>query len=255
MIADIFITTKDRPDLLSQTLESLALKTDRSSYRLTVVQDGDWPGVDDVVQKYQDLDVVDYYLWNRKNQGLGPSINQALAHIDVLNRYYDDPMCRDASKVAPFVCYVQDDVRFIGTWLNMLATRFMLYERQHKLGFASGVECIEHPIKKDLGNGMVLKDWIRATNMFARREYWMSMFPIPRFDPETAQVRAKPNDGRGSSVDWWFVRDHANSVCKTGRTNLVIPGLVVHAGYDKSTWLDRELPESDSDKEFVKKGY
>jgi hypothetical protein len=95
---------------------------------------------------------------------------------------------------------------------------------------------------------MILKDWIRAANIFGRHDYWMSMYPISRIDPETGRERAKPNDGMGSGVDWWFIRNHPNSVCKTGRTNLVIPGLLQHMGYDKSTWLQRELPESDADK-------
>lgn len=74
------------------------------------------------------------------------------------------------------------------------------------------------------------------------------MWPISRIDPETGRERGKPNDGMGSSVDWWFIRNHKNSVCKTGRTNLVMPGLLVHIGYKDSTWLKRELPESEFDK-------
>ena len=88
--------------------------------------------------------------------------------------------------------------------------------------------------------------------MFARRSYWMSMFPIPRFDPETGQVRAKPNDGLGSGVDWHVIRNHQNSICKTGRTCLVLPGLLQHMGFNKSTWLNRELPESELDKAIIR---
>lgn len=98
---------------------------------------------------------------------------------------------------------------------------------------------------------MVTKDWIRATCMLARHDYWMSMWPISRIDPETGRERGKPDNGMGSSVDWWFIRNHPNSVTKTGRTNLVIPGLLQHTGYKDSTWLKRELPESESDKRII----
>ena len=79
------------------------------------------------------------------------------------------------------------------------------------------------------------------------------MYPIHPFDPETGRKRAKPNDGMGSGVDWWFIRNHDNSVCKTGKTCLVLPGLVKHLGYNQSTWLQngREMPESTEDKEAL----
>ena len=154
--------------------------------------------------------------------------------------------------MAPYVVMCQDDLLYTKNWLPILTSRFRAYGMQYPLGFASGVECIEHPVKKDLGNGIVLKDWIRASQMLSTREYWMSLMPIPAFDPETGRLRAKPNDGMGSGVDWWLIRNHENSVCKTGRTCLVMPGLVQHAGYDQSTWLKRELPESQSDKEKVR---
>lgn len=244
LIADIFITHKpDRTALLEKCLSTLRRCTDRKDYRLHLVVDGkgDVDGTD-----------VDHLLLHRENLGLGPSINQALAHIEALNRWYEHPQTGDQSKVAEFICYIQDDVLVTPGWLPKMSKMFMLLEKQHNLGFASGVESVEHAVQKDIGNGMILKPWIRAANMFARREYWMSMWPIPSFDPETGRLRAKPNDGMGSGVDWWFVRNHENSVCRTGRTNLVFPGMMVHAGYDKSTWLKRELPESESDKKKVR---
>ena len=88
--------------------------------------------------------------------------------------------------------------------------------------------------------------------MMALHGYWMSMWPIPRIDAETGRERGRPNDGLGSGVDWHFVRVHENSVCKRGKTNLIIPGLVVHSGYKESTWLKRELPESEEDKGKLK---
>lgn len=187
----------------------------------------------------------------RENEGLGPAINRALALINAQNVYYDDPIVPKYSRVADYICYCQDDIGYGPRWLEKLTKMFLLFEQQHKLGFATGIECVEHPVRKRIDNTMVLKDWIRAAMMFGRRDYWMSMWPITRFDPETRGVRARPHDGIGSGVDWHFIRNHPNSVCRTGRTNLVIPGLCVHLGYDRSTWLDRELPESDADKATI----
>lgn len=195
---------------------------------------------------------ADYVISSRDNEGLGPTINRAVAHIKSINDWYSHPTHGDPSKVAPLIVMCQDDLLYSKDWLPILASRFFAYEKSKKLGFASGVECVEHPVREVVGKDLVTKDWIRAAQMLGRREYWESLLPIPRLDPETGRVRAKPNDGMGSGVDWWLIRNHENSVCRTGRTCLVVPGLVVHAGYDKSTWLKRDLPESDSDKEKMK---
>lgn len=254
LIADIFVTIKPgRPELTTRSLQSLVLNTDRTHYRLTLCVDGAGPSGHDVVSS-------DYVLRSKENEGLGPTINRAIAHIKSINDWYSHPTHGDASKVAPYVVMCQDDLLYTQDWLPLLASRFKAYGMQYPLGFASGVECVEHPIDpKHPGNvnppnGIVFKPWIRASQMLSTRQYWESLMPIPRLDPETGKVRAKPNDGMGSGVDWWLIRNHENSVCRTGRTNLVMPGLVVHAGYDRSTWLKRELPESDADKEKVKAG-
>jgi hypothetical protein len=248
LLADVFITTKGRYDLFTSSLASFMNCTDPSLYRLTIVDDtGDGIHKGIVPGLRFGRHHVDHVLIHSENMGLGPSINQALAHIDSLNRWHSDPEVGDKGQVAPFICYVQDDILYTPRWLNKLASMFLAYEDQFRLGFASGIECVEHPMRKSLGNGLILKDYVRAANMFGRREYWMSMFPIPQFDVETRSRRAKPNDGMGSGVDWHFIRDHENSVCRTGRTNLVIPGLLQHMGYDRSTWLKQNLPESEKD--------
>ena len=257
MLADIFMTFKDRDDLFERSFQSFVKNTPRELYRLTIVCDGH--GLPDFINRnfaslHNDLTCIDHVLIHRENLGLGPSINQALTHIDSLNRYYSDPRVGDPQKVSEFVCYCQDDLLYTKDWLQTLAKFFMMFENSKNLGFASGVECVEHEVREELGDfhgrKVVTKDWIRAAQMFARRDYWMSMWPIPAFDPETGRLRAKPHDGMGSGVDWWFIRNHENSVCKSGKTCLVLPGLVKHLGYDQSTWLDREMPESDLDKEY-----
>lgn len=255
LLVDIFVTVKDRYALAHRSLTSLFENTPRDKFRLTVCFDShindDTVGVETFWMAH---DKADYVLVSHENEGLGPTINRAVSHIQSINEWYSHETHGDPSYVAPFLCMLQDDIQYSRGWLEKLSTRFMAFERQHNLGFASGIECIEHPVKTWLSKDVCLKDWIRATCMFGRREYWTSMMPIPRFDPETRRVRGKPNDGVGSGVDWWLIRNHQNSVCKTGRTCLVMPGLLQHIGYNASTWLSREMPESDSDKEKINNG-
>lgn len=257
LIADIFVTvkpTEERRELTRRSLLSLLENTDRSQFRLTLCFDGQPLGCYDL------LPLADYILISDENEGLGPTINRAVQHILSINDWYAgagfscNPDAIDSTKVAPYIVMCQDDLIYSKDWLPTLASRFRAYGRLRKLGFASGVECIEHPVREVLGEGIVLKDWIRAAQMMGEQEYWRQLMPIPRWDPETRNIRAKPNDGIGSGVDWWLIRNHPDSVCKSGRTCLVMPGLVQHAGYQNSTWLQggREMPESDSDKEKVR---
>jgi hypothetical protein len=173
-----------------------------------------------------------------------------VAHICSINDWYGHPTHGDPSKVAPFIVACQDDCLYSDGWLPTLVQKFMAYERTHKVGFATGHEAVEHAqtIKSVIDGKYYLQDWIRMTNVLGRREYFASLMPIPRLDPETNRVRAKPNDGMGSGVDWHIIRNHPNSIVKSGRTCLVVPGLVKHLGFNSSTWLTRDLPESDSDK-------
>lgn len=254
-LIDVFITTypKDhkRVEILRDSCISFYENTNMKNVRLTVCVDGFGflpPHlVGQIAYKY------DYLLCNKTNQGLGPTINHALTHIDAVNKYHEQR--NETEQVSEFICMVQDDVLYKKDWLDVLVKYFLLFEKKENLGFASGHDAIEHATKKEIANisgqKIICKDWIRATNMFGRRSYWMSMFPIPGMDPETGRKRAKPDNGMGSGVDWWFLRNHPNSVCKTGKTNLVIPGLVTHFGHKDSTWLKRELPESEEDKKEI----
>lgn len=251
---DVFVTVKDRYELAVRSLKSLNECTEPSSYRLTLMVDGD---DDNAPSEWHEIIrwLPEYVLRSKTNEGLGPTINRALAHINSVNKWHEDPQTGDPTQVSDLIVYCQDDLLYTDGWLKTLSERFYKFESPMRLGFATGLECVEHRVKTVIPSAteptLITKDWIRAAQMLARRSYWMSMWPIPQFDPETRNRRAKPNDGIGSGVDWWFIRNHQNSVCRTGRTNLVIPGLVKHLGYNQSTWLKRDLPESDSDKKAI----
>ena len=235
---DLFITTFGRKEVFKQSLSSLLENTDRDLYRLTIVVDGG------SVQEYEKsiFDYADSVLWSKENLGLGPSINTALSSISTTNNYFDNSQKN-------FICMCQDDVTYQKGWLTKLVKIYNLYSRNNKIGFVSGHNAPEHKTIKEVRFGkdkLLFKPWIRATNMFTTREYFLSMFPIPRMDPETGRERARPHGGMGSGVDWWFIRNAENSVCRSDRVNIVYPGLIKHIGYNKSTWLDRDLPEDAS---------
>jgi hypothetical protein len=227
-----------RREIARRSLFSLgeSLKSYPSS-RVTLVIDGPdaepWRGVHRLIT-------------HSENMGLGPSINEAMAIVQAENRWHEER--GEDDRVAPLVCYLQDDVQYSPGWLERLVKTFLQFESPLRLAFATGVECPEHPVRQRVRDDVWTKDWIRMTCMLARREYFASMFPIPGMDVETGRKRARPHDGVGSSCDWWLIRNHLNSPCRTGRTNLVLPGLLTHIGYRDSTWLARELPESDADK-------
>ena len=236
MKTDLFITTFGRKELFEKSLDSLLANTDRDQFNLTIVVDGG--SVKE--SSLKSFECADTILWSKNNLGLGPSINSALAHISTSNNYFDN-------NKNPYICMVQDDVLYSPDWLEKLIRVHRAYSKVKKIGFASGHDAPEHPRRGEIKFGqdvLYLKDWIRATNMLAEREYFLSMMPIPRIDPETGRERGKPNNGMGSSCDWHFIRNNSNSVCKTGRTNIVYPGLIKHIGFDQSTWLDRPLPEN-----------
>lgn len=251
MLVDVFITTFNRPKQLKETLFSLFQNTNVPC-RITVVQDLCDRESSETIHNLMLTNHVNHHIISAKNEGLGPSVNKAISFIDTLNKWELDHRVGNKDLVSEFICYCQDDVRFSKGWLETLIKFFLMFEKQYNIGFASGHNAIEHKTKAELVPGKVLlKDWIRATNVFGRREYWNSLHPIPKFDPETGRTRAKPNDGIGSSVDWWWIRNAENSVCKKGKTCLVVPGLVQHAGFQESTWLDRPLPESKEDLEKI----
>lgn len=247
-LVDIVVThfpkNERRRDIAWESLRSLVTNTSDHPHRLTWVTDGG--GSVPVPEAHRNV-------VHRENRGLGPSVNEAMMSVISENEWYEQR--GEASSASQLVCYLQDDVLYTPGWLTRLTELFLRFESALRIGFATGIECPEHPVRSKIrtverdGFDLWTKDWIRMTCMLARREYWKSMLPIHGMDPETGRPRARPNDGIGSGCDWWLIRNHPNSVCRTGRTNLVVPGLLTHVGYRDSTWLDRELPESDRDRE------
>jgi glycosyltransferase involved in cell wall biosynthesis len=177
MIADIFITTKNRPDLLRESLKSLFACTDSKNVRVTLVRDGDYKETRFVEDEFAGK--LDYILTSYNNEGLGPAINMALAHIDTLNKWWDHPTHGDLNKVAPFIVYCQDDLLYVPQWLEKLTRSFLVLNKREKIGFASGLECVEHEVREQLLGGMVLKDW-NDLSPADKESWWKVLAPDER---------------------------------------------------------------------------
>lgn len=241
----LFVTTRNRPQMLERCLSSVRENTSSVPHELTVLSDGDQT----VVTERALQGIPDFFHVSKENFGLGPTVNTALSILRGRMESEDE-----------FWCYLQDDTVVSPHWLWTLLGRFLANERTHNLYFASGHDAPEHDNFSDdywgrrlrsegvsprteIGPNTFLKPYIRATNMLARARTWLSMYPIPPVDVETGRPRGRPHDGIGSGVDWHFLRAHENSPLRHGGTNLVIPGLVTHVGADKSTWFGGTLPE------------
>lgn len=87
LLTDIFVTVKDRFHLAERSLNSLFDNTDLDQYRLTVCLDGGGRGPESFRRL---LDRADYILESRENEGLGPMVNRAVAHIRTGHDYLHD---------------------------------------------------------------------------------------------------------------------------------------------------------------------
>ncbi len=237
LIITSFVKNRERLDLLKKCLNSVYNNTNKDLFRLTLLVDFSYSGENYCVgSSFFD---VDYLFFNKENIGLAPNLNRAIAHVNSLNSYFIDQQTK-------YICYLQDDTIVENGWLESLIKNYEVFSKIYNIGFASGHYAPEHKhtIKKIIKNDeIILMDWIRATNMFSSIDYWNSMMPIPIIDVETGNIRGKPSNGIGSSVDWFFIRNHKNSVCKSRKTNLVLPGLIKHAGFESSTWFKGSLIE------------
>lgn len=240
---EIILTTTKRPNFLVQTLKSLQTNTNKDLYNLTIINDG-CKLTNAVIQPFLNQEnFIDDYIYSKENMGLAPSFSKAWGVIKERLDYTGD------WKENPFICYIQDDLEFKKNWLTICINNYKYFKSEFNLGFVTGHNAPEHKIISHFIPGpegeILFKPWIRATHMMAPFDYWDDMIPISHIDPETNQERAKPNNGVGSGFDWWFLRNSENSVCKTGKVNLVIPGLVKHIGNKNSTWFKGVLPENE----------
>lgn len=247
MLVDVIATTTlTRPDLLRRTLASLLERTDHTQMRLTSVVDGPVPpGAEALSAELRASS--DLCISSRRNAGLAPALNLALAAVAV------------QWQPADFVLLLQDDVLVLPNWLDKLTQAFLRHEVHDRVGLATGLACPElaaatlgHSLSV-LDDGCTLMPYCRAAMMFGRRRTFFDVMPIPPVDGETGQPRGRPHDGLGSGVDWHILRQHLNCLRRKGLSCLVVPDVALHLGYRDSTWLGRDLEEMPEDRAAIEK--
>lgn len=222
----VIITTFNRRALLKETIYSLKESFAKEKADIFVFDDGSTDGTSDFLKTMEDIT----YFRSSGNVGLRATLNQALSHLKRLD--YD------------FISYNQDDVIFRKGWLDEFIEMWNSYEGKRPIGFITGHDAPEHPTLletkiEQLGFHVKVKDTCRATHLFASSERWYKFGPIPDLTPGIAA----PKPGYGSKVDWWLVGhlegkypQSQYSLKKMGEKILVLPGRVIHIGWNKSTW-------------------
>lgn len=197
------VTTYARPEALARSLPQIAAL----GAPVLVVDDGST----NIQSCFYDIRcaAVDYLRlpWNR---GLACALNVGLSYLL-------------ADKSITHISYFQDDTDVHPDCHELL------WRLKGKAPLLSGHDAGEHKaIRNGNENGIeyLVKDNIRATHMFASRDFWQSIMPIPTRELG-APKRTKPGErGHGSNVDWHITQWADNSPKKKNQPIIVVPGLV-----------------------------
>lgn len=243
----VLITTYNRLNLLTQCIESI--KNTEPKSPIFVIDDGSEEDTKEYLLS-QNLEMV---LLNKSNIGVSPSLEIG---INAINNWY---RFRKADRlILPsdilWVSWVQDDVVFkVNSWYSLCMEKLCHAKNDpNKIGFITGHEAPEHAKSGRACEvpDCLYRDHIRATHMLATIDEWKLHFPISCYQ-KYGLVRGHPTKAkrgtpaRGADEDWWILRDHANSVLRRGKTNLVVQGILSHIGHEQSSW-QITTPEGDS---------
>lgn len=237
---DILITTYNRKEFLKKTIESLFEKT-KMEFRLFIIDDCSDDGTQDYLRNLEHERLTFVVLSKRRN-GVVFGFNMLWNMIDYYDMFWEEK---------PYLCYLQDDCFILEDgWLWILLDAYEKLKEKFNIGFFSGYDAPEHPIRERLimeGREMFLKDSQTATNLIATKEFWRSIGWIPRRNPDGSE-RGFPGKNKGSHIDLYltgcmseskFVRGAAGENCSYNQKKkvLVIP-MIEHLGIkDKeSTW-------------------
>lgn len=238
----IIISTYNRKELLTRSLNSLFNSFDKIKPSITIWDDGSTDGTYEYLTSLEAKGLIcrqPHSEHKGENRGLRAVLNSLLDLAMVIKTDY--------------ICYCQDDIEYEKGWLDKCVEK---WEENHKFpksfkgykfvkfGFITGHDAPEHPVKAKIGDKYYLKDTCRATHLFASTERWKEFGEIPDLTPGIAA----PKPGHGSLVDWWLMGhpegkfpESENSLKKRGEKVLCIPGLIKHIATepDKSTWHNK----------------
>lgn len=236
----VLITSYNRLGLLNRCIESI--KETEPASPIFVVDDGSDQDTKDYLND-ADLEMV---ISSKRNNGISPSVEIGIMAIDAWWRFKSAEENLGDSRL--IVSYVQDDVIFTKKgWVQFCVDKYGEVDKKYSdvsIGFITGHEAPEHAgserIKCEVP-GCKFRDHIRATHMMNELHRWKMHFPVTTTG-ESGVLRGHPGNGRGSDFDWWVLRGK-KGIYGDVFTNLVIPGILEHIGYNQSTWQPNELEE------------
>ncbi len=152
------------------------------------------------------------YLRVPRNRGLACALNVGLAYWL-------------ADSGVSWISYFQEDVD-----LDPEVHKFL--ESAGRVGgysLLTGRDAREHAVAKDFlshGFRFRMKTATAGTHLFASRDYWLGVSPIPTRQLGAPKPLAGKARGLGSNVDWWICTQAPRSVGARGGLVACIPGLV-----------------------------
>lgn len=244
---DVIVTTHNRVSFLERTIESFIEKNKTVPYRLFIADDMSNDGTVEYLLTLRKRKLADIYLGS-SNRGVTFGLDMLWTISDFFDFFFSENQ---------YLCYLQDDlVSIVDDWLLVALTAYEELKDEYNIGFFSGHDALEHPIKSKIHwkqRTLLIKKSQGATNLIAEKSFWRSIEYVPRLNPDGTE-RGKPNSQRGSHIDIYLTgcysgsRFHSTcsaekSLYNQGKKLLVLPGLLEHIGQkeDVSTWRSNEL--------------
>lgn len=216
----VLISTYDRPNQLRSTLQTLFEFTETSIW-VAVADDGS-PGdrTREVLESFPIQKVL--YLPHR---GLVYSVNALFEAV------------KEVTTPSDFWVYAQDDLAFSQGWLWKMISIWGRWAEGMGFGLMAGVDDDAYRAFHEFaweGLHVKAKAFAEGHLYLAPKDFWTRNIPVSIRNLDGSE-RGFPAAGRGSNVDWWFLRDSPQSLARTGQRVGVVSGLVQHNG-DQSTW-------------------
>ncbi len=210
----VIVTTHNRPFALQRTLPQVAAL----GRPMLVVDDGT-----------KQASVLNYrichennadYLLIPENRGLAAALNIGLSYWLADRSYH-------------WISYFQDDVDVHPDLFREMER----VTRDYRGVLYTGHDSMAHQTVHSQDDIKVKKS-CAGLHLHARREFWLSVMPIPTLQLGAPKRLPGRERGIGSNVDWWIVRDAPNSPAKRRERIVCLPNMVRTFISDphESTW-------------------
>lgn len=233
--AFIFVTTKNRADLLSSCLKSIFAQIEKCpniNFKIFVISDDTDSETFEVLSHYhRQVTVLSF----TETNGL-PMVYNLILDL-ILNYTHRHEVDVD------YIGYFQDDVvidesqNYFELASNSLESKI----ENKKLDFFTGFYTPLHPGYKTIeleGEKYLVSDSLDGKNFFCKAATLLRIGQLPNRLAD-GRKRGNPGPVNGSGFDIWLWRDSPFSSTKVGNVNLCKVGLVETTGAHTSTWANR----------------